>query len=283
MLAEIGVLGRGATDHGRMDAEVGQPATASDPPGPVAPAPLVDGRKITAAMIKAAVKHEKPVVLSADRVDPNIRGRNCSLVRVVLEAVYRRQGWPDLKKDSPKAFGALSKALKAGGLEGFEAVAAVLESLDDDALWPFRDEAWRRQQGHVYGAPPPVHNYAHTVHSILHHILRCCPAMASGSAAVATVRAGLRADYAAVLTDADLAVMVGLASKYSPAPATAATPCDLPVLSLRIFEHNPQNGPERLMFKHLVELACAALEKSALHGVSLERCARAWRPGLRSS
>ena len=75
--------------------------------------------------------------------------------------------------------------------------------------------------------------------------------MATGSAAVATVRAGLRADYAAVLTDADLAVMVGLASKYSPAPATAATPCDLPVLSLRIFEHNPQNGPERLMFKHL--------------------------------
>ena len=43
--------------------------------------------------------------------------------------------------------------------------------------------------------------------------------MASGGAAVATVRAGLRADYAAVLTDADLAVMVGLASKYSPAPA----------------------------------------------------------------
>jgi hypothetical protein len=159
--------------------------------------------------------------------------------------------------------------LKAGGLEGFEAVAAELESLDDDALWPFRDEAWRRQQGHDYGAPPPVHNYAHTVHSILHHILRCCPAMASGSAAVATVRAGLRADYAAVLTDADLAVMVGLASKYSPAPATAATPCDLPVLSLRIFEHMPQNGPERLMFEHLVELACAALEKSTLHGVSL--------------
>ena len=131
---------------------------------------------------------------------------NCSLVRVVLEAVYRRQGWPDLKTNSPKALGALSKALKAGGLEGFEAVAAELESLDDDALWPFRDEAWRRQQGHDYGAPPPVHNYAHTVHSILHHILRCCPAMASGSAAVATVRAGLRADYAAVLTDADLVV-----------------------------------------------------------------------------
>jgi hypothetical protein len=49
-----------------MDAEVGQPATASDPPGPVAPAPLDDGPEITAAMIKAAVKHEKPVVLSAD-------------------------------------------------------------------------------------------------------------------------------------------------------------------------------------------------------------------------
>ena len=30
-------------------------------------------------MIKAAVKHEKPVVLSADRVDPNTRGRKCSL------------------------------------------------------------------------------------------------------------------------------------------------------------------------------------------------------------
>ena len=205
MLAEIGVLGRGATDHWRMYAEVGQPASASDPPGPVAPAPLDGGRKITAAMIKAAVIHAKPVVLSADQANPNRHVLNCSLVRVVLEAVYRRQGW-QIPKHSPKASGALSKALKAGGLEGLEAVAAELESLDDDALWPFRDEVWRRQQGHVYGAPPPVHNYAHTVHSILHHILRCCPAMASGSAAVATVRAGLRADYAAVLTDADLAV-----------------------------------------------------------------------------
>ena len=88
LLAEIGVLGRGATDHGRMDAEVGQPATASDPPGPVAPAPLDDGREITAAMIKAAVKHEKPVVLSADQASPHIRGRCYTLVRVVLEAVY---------------------------------------------------------------------------------------------------------------------------------------------------------------------------------------------------
>ena len=185
----IFVLGRGATDHGRMDAEVGrvanQPATASDPPGPVAPAPLGNGPRITAAVIKAAVKHEKPVVLTADQANH----WNCSLVRVVLEAVYRRQGW-QIPKHSPKASGALSKALKAGGLEGSEAVAAVLESLDDDALWPFRDEAWRRQQGHDYGAPPPVHNYAHTVHSILHHILRCCPAMASGSAAVAAHRSG---------------------------------------------------------------------------------------------
>jgi hypothetical protein len=92
LLAEIGVLGRGATDHGRMDAEVGQPATASDPPGPVAPAPLDDGPEITAAMIKAAVKHEKPVVISADQASHHLRGYNCSLVRVVLEAVYRRQG-----------------------------------------------------------------------------------------------------------------------------------------------------------------------------------------------
>jgi hypothetical protein len=75
-----------------MDAEVGQPATASDPPGPVAPAPLDDGPEITAAMIKAAVKHEKPVVLSADQASHHLRGYNCSLVRVVLEAVYRRQG-----------------------------------------------------------------------------------------------------------------------------------------------------------------------------------------------
>jgi hypothetical protein len=89
----FGVLGRGATDHGRMDAEVGQPATASDPPGPVAPAPLDDGHEITAAMIKAAVKHEKPVVLSADQASPHIRGRCYTLVRVVLEAVYRRQGY----------------------------------------------------------------------------------------------------------------------------------------------------------------------------------------------
>jgi hypothetical protein len=167
LLLPIFVLGRGATDHGRMDAEVGgpQPATASDPPGPVAPAPLGNGPRITAAMIKAAVKHEKPVVLTADQANH----WNCSLVRVVLEAVYRLQGW-QIPKQSPKASGALSKALKAGGLEGLEAVAAELESLDDDALWPFRDEVWRRQQGHVYGAPPPVHNYAHTVHSILHHI-----------------------------------------------------------------------------------------------------------------
>jgi hypothetical protein len=129
LLAEIGVLGRGATDHGRMDAEVGQPAAASDPPGPVAPAPLDDGPKITAAMIKAAVKHEKPQALSADQASPHIRGRYCTLVRVVLEAVYRRQGW-QLPNHSPKASGALSKALKAGGLEGFGAVAAELESLE---------------------------------------------------------------------------------------------------------------------------------------------------------
>ena len=93
----IFVLGRGATDHGRMDAEVGgpQPATASDPPGPVAPAPLGNGPRITAAMIKAAVKHEKPVVLSADRVDPNIRGRKCSLVRVDLPSIVEDIGEND--------------------------------------------------------------------------------------------------------------------------------------------------------------------------------------------